>query len=370
MTDTTLSRRRALASLGAAVAVGAAGCLGGTTGGTGDDTPTDAATATPERSSVQLLLDWKANATHAGHFVAKSRGFYDEEGLSVDIVSGKGGASTAKQVGLEKYPLGLTSAAATLGTADEGVSLRAYAAAQQGPNSVVFTTADAFGGRMDGPASLAGKTVAVPPAASNLALLKVILKDAGVLADVSFLEVGWGGLTSSLLSGDAHAALGAFPDGISLDRDGHDAAMLWIADHVPTVGRSVVANPSFVDSNPETLRAYLRATARGWAWASNDPEAAMDLLVEARPRLDASYDLGVTKIRYTAKRLIMTDAVREHGWGWQSAAAWDTVADALVDASFLSEDVAVDEAWTNEYLDATDPYVGEYAAQVSMDYDL
>ncbi|WP_251331178.1 ABC transporter substrate-binding protein [Haloplanus pelagicus] len=370
MTTFTPSRRRVLGALGAAVTGGAAGCLGGPgdTGGGATAEPT--ATATPERSSIQVLLDWKANATHAGHFVATSRGFYEAEGLTVDLVSGKGGASTAKQVGLEKYPLGLSSAAATLGTLDEGVPLRAYAAAQQGPNSVVYTTADALGGQLDGPESLAGKTVAVPPAASNLALLKTILTDAGVLGDVSFLEVGWGGLTSSVLSGDANAALGAFPDGISLDREGHDAAMLWIADYIPTVGRSVVASPAFAESNPETLRAYLRATARGWAWASNDPEGAMDLLVAARPRLEASYDLGVTKIEYTAKRLILTDAVREHGWGWQSDDAWQTVVDALVAADFLSEQVAVADAWTNEYLDTADPYVGTYASQVSIDYEL
>ncbi|WP_257627930.1 ABC transporter substrate-binding protein [Haloplanus salinarum] len=365
---TTPSRRRVLGALGATFAVGVAGCLGGTAGDSGAE-PTTAATPTPERSSVQLLLDWKANATHAGHFVARERGFYEAEGLSVDIVSGKGGASTAKQVGLEKYPLGLTSAAATLGTRDEGVALQAYAAAQQGPNSVVYTTAEAFGGQLDGPASLAGKTVAVPPAASNLALLKAILKGAGVLGEVSFLEVGWGGLTSSVLSGDANAALGAFPDGISLGRDGHDSAMLWIADHIPTVGRSVVANPAFVESNPETLRAYLRATARGWAWASNNPEGAMDHLVDAQPRLEASYDLGVTKIKHTAKRLILTDAVREHGWGWQSATAWGTVADALTEADLLSADVAVDDAWTNAYLDGDDPYVGSYADRVSAEYE-
>jgi NitT/TauT family transport system substrate-binding protein len=96
----------------------------------------------------------------------------------------------------------------------------------------------------------------------------------------------------------------------------------------------------------------------------------MDLLVAARPRLEASYDLGVTKIEYTAKRLILTDAVREHGWGWQSDDAWQTVVDALVAADFLSEQVAVADAWTNEYLDTADPYVGTYASQVSIDYEL
>jgi hypothetical protein len=38
-----------------------------------------------------------------------------------------------------------------------------------------------------------------------------------------------------------------------------------------------------------------------------------------------------------------------------------------VSADYLSEGVAVADAWTNEYLDADDPYVGDYAARVSTD---
>jgi len=56
-----LSRRRLLASLGTAATVAGAGCLGrGAESETSDETPT------PERSSLELLLDWKANAAHAG----------------------------------------------------------------------------------------------------------------------------------------------------------------------------------------------------------------------------------------------------------------------------------------------------------------
>lgn len=74
-------------------------------------------------------MDWKANATHAGNFIAAQRGFDEEEGVSLEIESGSGGTTTAEQVDLEKYELGLTSAASVLQTRNDGLDLRSYAAA-------------------------------------------------------------------------------------------------------------------------------------------------------------------------------------------------------------------------------------------------
>lgn len=347
------SRRAFLAAAGAAGATGLAGCVGGLG-------------ASP--ASVRLLLDWKANATHAGPFVAAQEGFDEDEGVDIEIVPGSGGATTAEQVGLEKYELGLTSASAVLGTRSGDVAVRSYAAAQQGPNSVVYTVAEQFGGTLDAPADLDGKTIAAVPSSSNIALLKAILARAGVLESVEFLNVGWGGLTSAVLSGNADAALGAFPDGIALGNEGYDASMLWIADHVPTTGRLVVANPAFADANGDALRGVLRAVARGWARAANDPEAAMDLLVEAEPRLSSGRELGIQKIKGTVANLLLTDAVREHGWGYQSASAWRSTAETLVDAGFVPESVDVSAAWTNDYRDTEDASVGAFADQVSAPY--
>ena len=361
MTDDRSSRGRR-AFLGTVAAAGSAsltGCLDGAANVVG---------GTPEPTTVRLLLDWKANATHAGNFVAAERGFDEKEGVSIEIESGSGGSTTAEQVGLRKYELGLTSAASVLGARNGDVSLRSYAAAQQGPNSAVYTVAEQFSGTLSEPADLEGKTVAAAPASSNLALLKALLDDAGVLDTVEFLNVGWGGLTSSMLSGDADAALGAFPDGIAMENEGYDASMLWLSDHVASTGRLIAANPGFAEEHGDALRGTLRAVARGWAWAANDPEGAMDLMIDAEPRLEGGRALGIQKIKGTVSKLLLTDSVRDHGWGRQSGLAWSSVQETLAAADFVSGEADVEAAWSNEYLDTDDEHVGSFAAQVSADY--
>lgn len=356
--DTRVDRRQTLRLMAGVAGSSFAGALGGCSGVQADNV------------KVRLLLDWKANATHAGSFVAKRKGFYNDEGLSVTIDSGQGGLSTAKQVGLQKYTLGLTSAAAILQTRTKKLDVVSYAAAQQSPNSVVYTVTEAFGKPLSNITQLKGKTIAAATSSSNLAVLKAILKRRGILDTVEFLNVGWGQLTPAFLSGNADAALGAFPDGIALDRKGYDSSMLWLTDYIPTVGRSIAAHASVAEKSPEVLGSFLRATAKGWAWASNHPEAAMDLLIKARPRLRTVRDLGILKIKYTAQKLILTKTVRTHGWGHQPTNDWRTITTIFTETGTLPSSIDVGEAWTNEYLDSEYKYIGEYANQVSPNYDV
>lgn len=350
----TATRRRALQLGGIAIGAGLSGCLGSQTTDRG-------------KTDVSLLLDWKANATQVGHFVAKQRGFFEEEGISVRITGGEGGQSTAKQVALDKYDFGLTSAAAVLQTRANDQPLRAFAASQQGPNSTVYTASEVFGGQLQRPEQLAGKTVAIPAAASNLALLKMILEEQNVLREVDFLNVGWGQLTPSVLNGEADAALGAFPDGIALDRKGYDSSQLWLSDYIATVGRSIVARPSFADDNSDAVQSFLRAAAHGWAWAASGPETAMDLMIDAVPRLSESKELGIIKIRRTVEKLLLTDVVRERGWGYQPEGVYATVNEALANAEILPPEMAVADAYSNEYLDTDDEYIGNFAEQATGD---
>src|SRR5262249_38258097 len=56
------------------------------------------ASSTPAAAleKVVLGLDWQALGRHAGFFTAKAKGFYEREGLDVDIQRGYGAADSVK----------------------------------------------------------------------------------------------------------------------------------------------------------------------------------------------------------------------------------------------------------------------------------
>lgn len=196
------------------------------------------------------------------------------------------------------------------------------------------------------------------------------MKQEGVREEVELVSVGVEQQTSNLLSGNVDAAVGIFSDSLGLNDQGYDTSMLWLANYTPAIGRTVFAQPGYAEENPDVIRSFLRATAKGWAWASNNPEGAMDRMVEARPSLSKSREIGLLKLKYTAKHLVLTETVREDGWGYQRGDAWEQVVTSLTDSGVIDSGITTADVWTNEYLDTEASYVGDYAAQVSTDYDL
>jgi NitT/TauT family transport system substrate-binding protein len=365
-----MTRRDALGAAGAAAVFGLAGCVGAT-GGAGGDGGGANATDTPSGTTgLSVILNWKPNATQAGYFVADRNGFYEAEGLDVELVSGQGGAFAAKQVGLGNQDLGLGTGVALLQARNRDLDIRSFAGAQDS-NAAIYTVEEQFGGQLTKPGQLAGKRIAVvAESAKTMTYLQMLLEREGISEDVELVNVGVEQQTSNLLSGNVDAAVGIFSDSLGLQRKGYNASMLWLANYTPAIGRTVFARPGFAAENPDVVRGFLRATARGWAWASNDPEGAMDRMIEARPSLSKSRDVGVLKMKYTAKNLVLTGTVREHGWGYQRADAWDRVVTGLAESDVIDSETTTDGVWTNEYLDTAADYVGDYAAQVSTDYDL
>ncbi|WP_248895656.1 ABC transporter substrate-binding protein [Haloplanus halobius] len=362
MPRSTTTRRGVLQAAGAAGVAGLAGCVGGAIG-SGD-------TGGSSQQDVSVILNWKPNATQAGYFVADQNGFYEEEGLSVDLVSGQGGSFAAKQVGLGNQDIGLGTGIALLKARNRDLDIQSFAAAQDS-NAVIYTVEEAFGGELTDPSQLAGKRVAVvTESAKTYTYLQMLLSQAGIADDVELVSVGVEQQTSHLLSGNADAAVGIFSDPLGLDAEGYNASMLWLSDYTPSIGRTVFARPDYAAENPEVIEGFLRATARGWAWASNEPADGMDRMIDARESLSKSRDIGLLKLKYTAKNLVLSEAVREQGWGYQRADIWDRVATNLTESDVIDADVAVDDAWSNDRLDTDADYVGDYATRVTTDYDL
>lgn len=62
----------------------------------------------PEKSEISIQLKWLPDAQFMGYYVAKDKGYYDEVGLSVDIVSGGGDISETTAVNNGTVDFGVT----------------------------------------------------------------------------------------------------------------------------------------------------------------------------------------------------------------------------------------------------------------------
>jgi NitT/TauT family transport system substrate-binding protein len=194
-------------------------------------------------------------------------------------------------------------------------------------------------------------------------LTELYLEAVGVREEVELVDTGYD-TVQRLLAGEVDAAGGVFGDAVDARYQGATVDSLNVAEAVPSYGHVIATSPDYAEQNPETVRAFLRGTARGAAWATNNPEAGVDALVEANESLSEVREQQRASWETLANDHIVSPAVEEHGWGWSESEPWTTVADAL-QSSDSGTPASPDEVWTNDYLDTDDEYVGGYVDQIS-----
>lgn len=365
------TRRAYLSALG----VGAvAGCVGRSAdAGGGGDAATASPTATPTATasgpdpsveSASLLLNWKPNGLHVPYYTAAARGYYEAEGLPLSAIkAGKGSDFAAKQAGLGNVSFAITSSDQVVNINSRGLSPRSVGVVMQKSPVVVFATRESLGAKLTSVEQLAGKRVGTGPGMVRI-LTELLLKRRGVLADVELVDTGYS-TVQKLLAGDVAAAGGVFGDAIAARAQGYTVDSIPVAETIPSYGHVVATGADFADAHPDAVRAFLRATARGAAWAQRHPESAVGHLIEANGTLAESRTQQRRKWETMASRFMLSAAVRERGWGWSRPEPWRVTADALADAGLLGGEVDPGAVWTNAYLDTDYRYIGAYSDVVS-----
>jgi NitT/TauT family transport system substrate-binding protein len=319
--------------------------------------------------SLTFQLNWEPNGFQAPYFLARERGFYEEEGVDVAFLEGHGSPFAAEQAAKDEAEadIALAGASAVLSVQSQGYDPLAVAAVTAKTPAAIYTLRDVFGEPLEEPEQLVGRTVA-PSATKTRILTAQLLEDVGIREEVDLLDVDphtHHRVQHQVLDGSVDAAVGVVTNGLELE-DEHDrvADELPIGNHLPVYGMMLVTNPTFAEDESETVSAFLRATARGWAEATADPEAAIDSLVARNATLERRRRIEREKFETAARDLQFSPHVEEAGWGNHDGARWRRLASALAETDLLEGEIEPDAAWTNDYLDSEARIVREYAERV------
>jgi ABC-type nitrate/sulfonate/bicarbonate transport system substrate-binding protein len=123
---------------------------------------------------------------------------------------------------------------------------------------------------------------------------------------------------------------------------GYDVT-LWDASNfdVPTLGLTYVASEGFISEHPDELARFVRAVLRGIDYAAENPAEAVEIVLQyAGPETDRDH----MRFMLDAE---LADAQSEQGYGWQSLAQWQSLAEMLTEYDALpGVQVAPDDAFT------------------------
>ena len=295
---------------------------------------------------VELMLDYFPNADHAGIYAAQAAGHFEQAGLDVEIRTPPDPAAPIKQVAAGNVDLAISYEPEVFRARDMGLRVVSIAAIVREPLTSIISLPKA---KIRRPADLKGKTVGTAGIDYQTAYLDTILAEAGVNRDsVKERNVGFS-LTPALLTGKVDAVLGAFwnYEGTELRmKRKHPQIIRMDEAGVPSYNELVlVANEDALERDSGKLRAFIGALSRGTRDLREDPDKAIEGLLEANPDLDPDLQRAVVKVTLP---LFFPPAGRPYGW--QDPEQWDAFSAWMKDSNLLEQPPDPPAAYDNKLL--------------------
>ena len=240
---------------------------------------------TKQKDKVVLLLNWYLYSEHAPFFLGKERGYYDQEGIDLDVQEGRGSGVTVQAVAANTATFGYVDIATMIKAAAKGAPIKSVGVALQLSPMSVMGFAEK---NIKTPKDIVGKTVAVTPGDSMSQIWPLFLKKTG-LKETDFKTVSGDAQTklNAVMTGQADLLLGYVMDqAIKLqDATKKPVYPIRFADYgVNLISSGIIVHKDTLKNKPDMVKRFLRATTRALEDAEKNPEAAVDAMLKANPK--------------------------------------------------------------------------------------
>ena len=249
------------------------------------------ASATSETSSAaetnsdledfDLVLDWYPNAVHSFIYDAIDKGYFEEEGLNVNILFPSNNNDPISLSAVGKVDAGLYyQDDIIMAKANEDVPVVTIGTVVREPlDTISFLKSTGI----TRPKDLEGKTLGTTGVEFGDALIKKMMENDGSSIDkVNVVNVGFD-LMSAMTTGNVDATFGCFINHEipQLEKEGFEMGYFRPSDFgIPNYYSLVfVAGQDSVNNNPEKYHKFLRACSKGFYDMKNNPEDALKILL-------------------------------------------------------------------------------------------
>lgn len=300
---------------------------------------------TPLRE-ITVLLEWVPNTNHTGMYVALERGFYEEEGLLVNIIQPEeGGSAPFIAAGQGEFGISHQEQMTYARTADEPLPVIAIAAILQ-HNTSGFASPQDKG--IKHPHDFEGKKYGGWGSPVEEAMIKTLMEIDG--ADFSKTEI----VTIGAI--DFFAAVSEYVDytwiyygwdGVASEVKKFPINFIFLQDYARELDfytPVIITREQLVKEEPELVHRFLRATEKGYLFTIENPKIAIQDLLKHAPEIDA--EIAIASQEYLAKEY-QADAPY---WGVMEAQRWEDYARWLYERGLIPRMLNAEAAFDNSFL--------------------
>lgn len=327
------TRKRMVAAVMTTVlAAGLTGCSSGTP-------------APGKTEDVTVILDYVANTNHTGMYVALDQGYYEAEGLNVNIIEPTEGATaTLIAVGKGDFGISYQEDVTIALTSEDPLPIQAIAAIIQHNTSGFATYADKD---IKSPKDFEGKTYAGWGGPGEEAVLKAVMaKDGGDFSKLSMVISDGSGFEALKNNVDVMWFFEAW-DNVKCKMNDFPINYMGVRqldERLDYYTPVIIANQETLANKPEMVKKFLAATEKGYRYAIEHPAESAAILQKYAP--DYSLEMLTMSQEYLADKY-MEDV---ENWGIMKDEVWDNYTDFMVEYGVIKEAIPAADCYTNDFL--------------------
>ncbi len=338
------TRMKAFCALAASVALAfsLAGCASSQASSSATNSATD-----NDLEKVTFVLDYTPNTNHTGIYAARDLGYYEEVGIEIDIMQPpEDGADALVASGRAQFGISFEDVMANYLGSTDPLPVTAIAAIIQHNTSGIISQADA---NITRAGEMNGHSYATWDQAVEQAIVRTVVNgDGGDFSTIELVPAGTSDEVSGLQTGQFESSwcyeAWALQNALVQDVPVNYFSFRDMDERFDFYTPVIITNDELIENDPDLIARFLEATAKGYAYAAENPDEAAELLVAAVPEIDP--DLALASQRYLSSRY--TDDAPY--WGYIDPARWNAFYTWMNDEQLTEIPLPLDTAFTNEFL--------------------
>lgn len=301
---------------------------------------------TKELEKVTVILDWVPNTNHTGLYVAKNLGYYEEEGLDVEIIQPvEGGSADLIASGQGEFGISYQEQLTFARTSKNPLPIKAIGAVIQHNTSGFAALVDK---NIKSPKDFEDRIYGGWGSPMEIAILKAVMENDG--GDFEKIEVTDIGAVDFFQASEDHIDFAWIYygwDGVKAEITDKNIDFIKLQDYDSSLDfytPIIIANEEYLANNGETAKKFMAASSKGYEYAISNPEEAVEALLKDAPEIDK--ELAIASQKYLAGEY----KAEKEKWGYMEESIWENFATWLYDRELLENKLDAKEAFTNEYL--------------------
>lgn len=295
-----------------------------------------------EIQEVTLKLNWLHQAEFAGNYVAVEKGFYENQGLKVNIIPFDFNSSVTDSVISGEADFGVMGADVLLSSREQGIPIVAIAAIYKNNPAVMYSLKK---NNIIRPQDFIGKTVGLETGSNTVYLYSAMMKRLNIdRSKINEVPIAYD--AKEILDGSVDVATGYVINEPNIVKaENKDVNIIYMSDYGVDVYSDIIfTTENLINTNPDLVKRFLAATIDGWQYTIENPKEVVNIILK--------YATDSTR---THQENMLNDSIPlistgVSSLGWMEQERWEQTYNILLDQKILSKPINITEAFNIKFL--------------------